>query len=184
MHPILKALGDHGPSTVKDLAGHTGLSESRIRELLKKFPDLKSEKGGTAPAVYSLPDPVEARGTQAEPAKVTCPLCGSEAEQTSAGEEGSFLGACRTCSDCGKTYNAITGKELVDNPAENGKRKPLNPQYKIVAKTEALEAAGGKLTFDKASRQWIVTKADGAIFRLTAKQFSELTPETIVAYNG
>lgn len=170
-----------GPATVKAIAEATNLSDSRVREVLKKIPNVESRKDGTAPAEFWI-EAGEEEPAGTEPTD-TCPLCKSHADQAPAGAEGTFLGACKTCSDCGKTYNAVTGKELRDNPSSRTKRAPLNPQYKIQAKTQALEAAGGKLTFDKASRQWIVTKADGAIHRLTAKQFSELSPETIVTYN-
>jgi hypothetical protein len=183
MQNLMNALAD-GPQTVKDLAAELGLSDSRIRELLKKVEGVQTAKAGSAPATFWLDQAPEPSHPMPDLNGDTCPLCGSSAEQVVAGEEGSFLGACRTCPDCGETYNAITGKALPDNPAAKPKRKPLNPQYKIELKTKALEDTGGKLSFDKASRQWIVTKGNGDIYRLSAKEFSKLTPETVVTYEG
>lgn len=173
-----------GPQTVKTLAERAGLSESRVRELLKKEPGVKSEKNGTAPATFwtEAVDPVAQMLGEGE--GPTCPLCGSKAEQKPAGEEGSFLGGCATCSSCGETYNVATGKHLPVDPTKKAKRKLMNPQYKIDAKVKAVQENGGTLSFDKASRQWMMTKADGRVFRFTAKQFADHTPETLVAFNG
>lgn len=174
----------NNPQTVKELGAELNLSATRIRELLKKVEGVQTNKEGPAPATFWIDREPEPSQPPADPNGEVCPLCGSSAEQVVAGEEGSFLGACRTCTDCGETYNAFTGKVLPANPAEKAKRKLLNPQYKIEAKAAALEATGGKLSFDKASRQWMATKGDGTILRLTAKQFSELTPETILTYEA
>lgn len=112
----------------------------------------------------------------------TCPLCNSTADQTPAGPEGSFLGAADTCSECGKTYNRFTREEIT-MPArgDKPKRTPLNPQYKIRLKTEAAEAAGGKLTYEREGRTWLLTKRGKDAIRMTAKEFSVETAETITA---
>lgn len=169
-----------GPQTVKTIAERAELSESRVRELIKKEPGVKSEKVGSAPATFWTETPSGVEAMLGEGDGPSCPLCGSKEAQNPAGEEGSFLGACNTCSSCGETYNAITGKVLRDNPAAKPKRVPLNPQYKIAAKVEAMEKEGGSVVFDRGARQWLVTSKAGELHRLTAKQFAGLTPETIV----
>lgn len=112
----------------------------------------------------------------------TCPLCNSTADQTPAGPEGSFLGAANTCSECGKTYNRFTREEItMPAKGDKPKRTPLNPQYKIRLKTEAAEAAGGKLTYEREGRTWLLTKKGKDAIRMTAKEFSVETAETITA---
>ncbi|HVJ71216.1 MAG TPA: hypothetical protein VM531_06880, partial [Sphingomicrobium sp.] len=94
---------------------------------------------------------------------------------------GEFLGAAKTCSACNRTYNVHSREEItMPTPTAKGKRKPLNPQYKIDAKTAAVKDAGGKLTFDRESRQWVLHLKGKDPIRMTAKEFANETPESIV----
>jgi hypothetical protein len=125
-------------------------------------------------------DVVETAGIN-EAVEGSCPFCiADESFQTQAGEEGTFLGACRTCKECGKTYNVLTGDEIHNAPAETKtKRVPINPQHKIDAKVEAVEGAGGKLAFSRDSRKWVLD-LNGKTIEMTAKEFSIETPESIL----
>lgn len=119
--------------------------------------------------------------------KHECPLCGGDpANQTAAGEEGTFLGdSCNFCHDCGKTYNHITGAEVPTRDTK--KRRILNPQAKIDAKEEALAASDLTLTYDRNARLWTVAstrKGEALLWNLTSRQFAEFTPAEIVAEAG
>jgi hypothetical protein len=198
------------PTSAKELARLLGKSESRMREILKQHQgEVLCKKNDAGVNVFWLPptqDAAEAPPATEEPsAQVTeaeapeasptappadamvvqspCPLCnGVPAVQTPAGAEGTFLGAANTCGSCGKTYNRFTGEEVtMPAKADKPKRTPLNPQYKIRLKTDAAQAAGGKLLFDKEARQWVLTKKGKDPIRMTAKEFSVETAETITA---
>jgi ssDNA-binding Zn-finger/Zn-ribbon topoisomerase 1 len=196
-----------GPTTAKELARLIGKSESRMREILKQHQDeiqcKKNEAGtnvfwlpsdqaadeGNAPAADTATIPAAApsdasdqSGTDGQVSESACPLCGATDGQEPAGAEGTFLGSAKTCGTCGKTYNIHSGEE-VTMPAKGAKAKrtPLNPQYKINAKCEAATAAKGQLVFDKEARQWVLTKKGMDPVRMTAKEFSIETPETITA---
>jgi len=195
-------LREHGPISAKNLARLHSKSESRMREILKQHQtEIQCKKDTAGVNVFWLPAEVteepteepleEAQAIAEEQGLVTqpsttpedaCPLCGSTADQPQAGPEGSFLGAARTCSTCGKTYNAFSREEVtMPAKADKAKRTPLNPQYKIRLKTDAAEAAQGKLIFDREARQWVLTKKGKDPIRMTAKEFSVETAETITA---
>ena len=113
-----------------------------------------------------------------------CPFCGGDAaNQTAAGEEGTFLGdSCNLCHDCGKTYNAFTGVEVPTRDTK--KRRILNPQAKIDAKEAALLEAGFGLTYDRNTRLWTVAstrEGELGLWNMSSKQFSEFNPKDIVA---
>lgn len=117
-------------------------------------------------------------------AKNECPLCGGDpANQTAAGEEGTFLGdSCNYCHTCDKTYNSITGVEVPTRDVK--KRRILNPQGKIDAKEEALATANFSLTYDRNSRLWTVAskvETEKNLWNMTSKQFAEFGPKEIVA---
>lgn len=121
------------------------------------------------------------------PGTVICPLCQAEADQVQAGPEGSYLGACRTCAACKKTYNVFTNEEvkMAKEKTEGTKRAaPLNPQYKINAKVEAAKVAGGKLSYEREGRTWLLMKKGVEPKRMTAVEFSNETAETIQKYLG
>jgi hypothetical protein len=114
----------------------------------------------------------------------TCPFCQNEDKQTQAGPDGTFLGAANTCGQCGKTYNKFSGDEIKAPAKDKAKRQPLNPQYKINQRVEAVQKAGGKLLFDREAREWVLTRPGVDPKRMTATEFSIETPETLVAYIG
>jgi hypothetical protein len=190
----------NGGQTVQQLKQLMGLSESRIRELLKKEPGVQSTDERPA-KFFIIPedqapaedldldlgetDPNDEEPTDAEINDLiadgsACPLCRSDATQTQAGPEGTYLGACQTCSACGKTYN-IYSKEEIATPikSEKVKRKPLNPQYKIAEKTDIVHKEGGTLFFDRNIRKWVLV-LDGQTREMDAREFSLETPGTII----
>jgi hypothetical protein len=187
-----------GPYTAKDLARLLGRSETWVRDSLKKeIGFVKCKKNSTGSNVFWIGGPSEdepASEHQAQnPASehqaenpvdcgqgLICPHCQSKGLQVPAGPEGTFLGAVWTCTDCNTSYNQFTHK-VVDLEGAFKKRKaPLNPQYKINAKTQAMKAVGGSVRFDKTDRVWSVEKANGDQFTFTAAEFSELTSQTIL----
>lgn len=84
-----------------------------------------------------------------------CPFCGSH-HVAPAGKEGTFLGdAVLRCDGCQKGFNKFSRQEV---PVAEKKRKgPINPQYKINAKVDAVAKLGGTLAYDKATRKWVLT---------------------------
>ncbi len=205
--PIDKALVyllERGATSAKELARLYEKSESRMREILKQHqPEIMCKKNEAGVNVFWLvPNAASPKPEQAPPpadkpvAKVTkaknpdapdhsanCPLCNAdESEQTQAGPDGTYLGACLTCGECGKTYNVLTRDEI-DMPAkaDKAKRKPLNPQYKIDLKVDAVKAAGGKLVYEREARQWVPTKANHDPKRMSAQEFSIETPESLIS---
>lgn len=114
-----------------------------------------------------------------------CPLCGAgNLDQDPAGPAGTYLGEARTCRECHRTYNIHTKEEIKNAPSiekpKKGKRELLNPQPKINAKLAAVEAAGGKLTYERDRRRWVLALKDKEPIEMTAKEFSVETPETII----
>jgi hypothetical protein len=189
-----------GRQSVAELKRLIGLSESRIRELLKVEPEAQSTD--ERPARFFIPDappaaepiPVEAItpaeevgtmitvDTPTGPALVAkCPLCGSEEPQERAGAEGEYLGGCLICPSCGDTYNEATGQKLTVAPETEAKKRkaPQNPQYKINAKVDAVTKAGGTLAFDRQTRRW-TRILKGKTREFTAAEFAAQTPETIL----
>lgn len=197
-----------GPHSVKNLKRLLGKSETWVRTQLKEFSsEIRCRKDSTGQNVFwieetqdepeATPEPVtEPEGTDTPSANETqpdepeaeptdCPACHSTNEQKIGGEEGTFLGACRICSDCGKTYNVITRKVINHTGSDDkAKRVILNPQHKIRAKTEAVGKAGGTLRFDKVDRRWVLGMKNGDTLSMTAEQFSIETPETLVEKMG
>jgi len=178
--------------TVAELARTTGLSESRVREIIKTLDDVQTVAGKPARFFIAASTSVgfELTETEFDPAgadpetddEVTgekCPLCGGHSSsQTGAGPEGTFLGdSCNVCHECGKTYNRHTGEEIAE-AAGKGRKGPLNPQPKIDAKTATVEAAGGTLTY--ASRKWTVAKGNKS-HTMTSQEFSTFTGEELLA---
>lgn len=84
-----------------------------------------------------------------------CPFCGSH-HVAPAGKEGTFLGdVVLRCDGCQKGFNKFSRQEV---PVAEKKRKgPINPQYKINAKVDAVAKLGGTLAYDKATRKWVLT---------------------------
>lgn len=144
------------------------------------FEEVPGGVGYPAPA-----EPTEEEALLADRlAKGECPFCGGDpANQTAAGEEGTFLGdSCNYCHTCDKTYNAITGVEVPTRDVK--KRRILNPQGKIDAKEEALSTANFSLTYDRNSRLWTVAskiETEKNLWNMTSKQFAEFGPKEIVA---
>jgi transposase-like protein len=215
MKPELEKLLKEGRKTVKTLMKELGLSETRVRTLLKENQSvIHCAKNSVGQNEFWLPDDFEAsedelaqqsvrQEVQASKAEdtvassptvkgsnngtPTCPLCQAEAAQVQAGPEGSYLGACRTCTACKKTYNVFTNEEvkMAKEKATGTKRAaPLNPQYKINQKIDAAKVAGGKLTYEREGRTWLLTKKGVEPKRMTALEFSNETQETIQSYLG
>lgn len=116
--------------------------------------------------------------------KGECPFCGGDpANQTAAGEEGTFLGdSCKLCHDCDKTYNAITGVEVPTRDVK--KRRILNPQGKIDAKEAALLEVEFDLTYDRTTRLWTVAsnrEGEVGLWNMASKEFAGYSPKEIVA---
>ena len=152
----------NGPATVNQLAAHVGLSESRVRELIKAYDNLQSDGG--RPAKYWLEPQVE------------------EPQTDSAGPEGTFLGdSVLLCHKCEKAHNVFSGGEVSLPKGRKSRKAPLNPQYKINAKIAAVEAAGGTLTYDKSTRLWALQLPQHkAPVLMTSREFSLVDHKTIV----
>ena len=182
---LLTAALRQGPASVKALAANTSLSESRVRELLKEIEGVESNT--ERPAKYWIPE-VQAEVISAADQLEAfdnegCPFCHAPAaDQTAAGPDGTYLGdCCNLCHHCYKAYTRLTKVEVQLGKSGKGKRAPINPQYKIDAKVRVVEAAGGRLTYNKATRYWVLSMPGQADFLLSPHQFSLLTPETILA---
>lgn len=187
----------NGPATVKELAALVGLSESRVRELLKTFDNLQSDGG--RPAKFWLEQDNQEQlveESQAEEqlgeesqADSACPFCDAEAyDLTPAGPEGTFLGdSVLLCHKCEKAHNIFSGVEVSLSESRKGRkarRAPLNPQYKIDAKVAAVEAAGGTLTYDKTTRLWALELPNKPSVLMTSKEFSLFDHVTILEADG
>src|SRR5690606_4206353 len=166
----------NGPATVNELAVLVGLSESRVRELLKTYDNLQSDGG--RPAKYWLEPQVE------EPQDTPiCPFCGAGASDLEpAGAEGTFLGdSVLLCHKCGKAHNIFSGVEVSLPKGRKSRKAPINPQYKINAKVAAVEAAGGTLTYDKSTRLWALQLPHHkAPVLMTSQEFSQVDHKTIL----
>jgi len=199
MDTALKTLLETRAASVNDIAETLGKSPTWVRTQLKRHDDLVCEAPSALNprmTIYYLPVPLEPSDEPLEDAmdfgtavlgedpaheidETRCRFCAS-ANISAAGEIGTFLGAATVCGDCGKTYNTFSGEEITPSATAGVKKKrqPLNPQYKIKAKVEAVEAAGGKLVFEKESRLWVCCAKDEKVATFTAVEFSTLTPET------
>lgn len=172
---LLTAALQEGPATVKDLAAASGLSESRVRELLKEVHDLQTDGG--RPAKFWVGE------SQVEEDEDVCPFCGAGNEDmVPAGPEGTFLGdSVLLCHQCDKAHNLYSKVEVALPKARKSRKAPLNPQYKINAKVAAVEAAGGTLTFDKATRLWALQLPEyGVPVLMTSQEFSFVDHKTIL----
>ncbi len=108
----------------------------------------------------------------------SCPFC-SSTNFAPAGKAGTFLGdAGLVCNDCHKSWNKLTGQELPT--AEKKRKAPVNPQYKINAKVDAVHKAGYSLSYEKATRRWTLTTVNGGSIEMTAQEFSLHTPKSLV----
>lgn len=171
----------NGPATVNELAAHVGLSESRVRELLKAYDNLQSDGG--RPAKYWLEPQAEEQPVEESQDGPACPFCDAEAsDMTPAGPEGTFLGdSVLLCHKCGKAHNVFSGVEVSLPKGRKSRKAPLNPQYKINAKVAAVEAAGGTLTYDKATRLWALQLPQHkAPVLMTSQEFSQVDHKTIL----
>jgi hypothetical protein len=212
--PEFKSLLQAGPKTAKEIATALNLSPGRVRALLKEDQaTIRCRKNDDQQNVFWLEaddfeateEELAAQSTRQEiqaeknpsvetptdngsnGGANTCPLCQAEADQVQAGPEGSYLGAARTCSACKKTYNVFTKEEvkMAKEKAEGSKRAaPLNPQYKINQKVDAAKAAGGKLTYQREGRTWLLTGKGVEAKQMTAVEFSNETAESIAKYLG
>lgn len=153
---------------------------------------IEFEAGSNEETPYPAPA-LEAEETEAEKIERlldegACPLCGGDpSNQTAAGAEGTFLGdSCQFCHECGKTYSCLDGQE-VDVPAEKGaskKRRILNPQVKINAKTEACAVEGIEVFYSKPTRLWVISDnlSGKVLTSMDSRQFAQYTPAELVAY--
>lgn len=111
-----------------------------------------------------------------------CPLCkkADPSDITAAGLEGTFLGdTCNLCHQCGRVFNLFTGEEVKDvQSASKAKRRILNPQSKIDAKTQAAEAVGVKIEYDRVSNLWQFYVDKVLVMSMTSRDFAQYsTPE-------
>jgi len=149
MHEVIKHITTK-PSTVKEIAGAIGLSESRVREILKGHSHVVLSTDDR-PAVFSARAPQEQPPVE-DPSLPKCSQCGKQAELKPAGDS-EFMSNFLYCPECQATYHKYTGKPLPDAPTQKP-RKLKNPQYKIEAKRKALEDAGFELRFERTDRLW------------------------------
>ena len=183
MDTALKTLLETRAASVNDIVETLRRSPTWVRTQLKNHEDIILDAPSALnprTTIYYLPAPQEPSDEPSGPTgDEGCIFCSSY-KISAAGEIGTFLGAATVCGDCGKTYNTFSGEEITPSATAGVKKKrqPLNPQYKIKAKVEAVEAAGGKLFFDKEAREWVLTAKDGKMITLTAFEFSTHTPET------
>lgn len=124
-------------------------------------------------------EPAVEEPTVEEPA---CPLCkkADPSDITAAGLEGTFLGDnCNLCHQCGRVFNIFTGEEVKDvQSASKAKRRILNPQSKVDAKTQAAEAVGVKIKYDRVSRLWQFYVDKVLAMSMTSRDFTQYsTPE-------
>ena len=61
-------------------------------------------------------------------------------------------------------------------------KRSLNPQYKINKKVNAVEEAGGSLTYDRTTLLWTLTTKAGSSYNMSALEFSQETSESLVAF--
>jgi len=121
--------------------------------------------------------PVQDAPTQAEEeTPEACPFCGSHLVSP-AGKAGTFLGdAVLRCDGCQKGFNKFSRQEV---PVAEKKRKgPINPQYKINAKVDAVAKLGGTLAYDKATRKWVLT-IQGTETQMNSLDLSAFDPATL-----
>lgn len=194
MDTALKTLLETRAASVNDIVETLGRSATWVRTQLKNHEDVILDAPSVLnprTTIYYLPAPQEPSDEPSEAdvafdaddtPDLFCKFCFS-GNISAGGEIGTFLGASTVCGDCGKTYNTFSGEEITPSATAGVKKKrqPLNPQYKINAKVEAVQAAGGNLSFDKEARQWTLVSPSGLLNLYSALEFSAHTPETLVA---
>lgn len=186
MDTALKTLLETRAASVNDIVETLRRSPTWVRTQLKNHEDIILNAPSVLyprTTIYYLPAPQEPSDEPSGPTgDEGCIFCSSY-KISAAGEIGTFLGAATVCGDCGKTYNTFSGEEITPSATAGVKKKrqPLNPQYKIRAKVEAVQAAGGNLSFDKEARQWTLVSPSGLLNLYSALEFSAHTPETLVA---
>lgn len=164
--------------SVAQTAELAGVSASRIRELLPSLEEfgVRSEQGDNS-KTYGMQAPATSEDQESDDPS-SCPFC-SSINFAPAGKAGTFLGdAGLVCNDCLKSWNKLTGQELPT--AEKKRKAPMNPQYKINAKVDAVHKAGYSLSYEKATRRWTLTTVNGGSIEMTAQEFSLHTPESLV----
>lgn len=115
---------------------------------------------------------------------VPCPKCdfvGGLEDFELLGAVGTPLGACGTCPECKTSFNLMTGTP-VETPKAAGKRKILNPQPVINAKTSFLaEKVEAILFYDREERLWTIThdKLEDALY-LTSAELAHYSKQDLV----
>lgn len=154
----------------------TKIADAR-EELVDRGVDLEEEEDKKYEAA-------EGKTDEKEPA---CPLCkeADPSDITAAGIEGTFLGdSCGLCHKCGKTFNLFTGEEIVEAKTSGSKkRRILNPQTKIDAKTAAAMKVGVKVEYERNARLWnlylpISTGVNGSstlLKSMSSKEFAQFS---------
>lgn len=132
---------------------------------------MASEEGK---ALVQVTPPQETQPEEETPE--ACPFCGSH-DVAPAGKEGTFLGdVVLRCDGCQKGFNKFSRQEV---PVAEKKRKgPINPQYKINAKVDAVAKLGGTLAYDKTTRKWILT-LQGTETQMNSLDLSSFDPATL-----
>jgi hypothetical protein len=207
MTPELRDILLKGPVTSKFIGEALNLSPGRVRALLKEDqatircrksdglgnvfwlePEGDFEASSEELAAQVLRKEIqENKNPPAETPEGACPLCQAEADQVQAGPEGSYLGACRTCAACKRTYNVFTKEEIKmakEKKTEGKRAAPLNPQYKINQRIAAAEQAGGKLVYQRDGRTWLLTKKGVEPKTMTAVEFANEDAASIHKYLG
>ena len=184
--PLTSALFN-GPATVKQLSARIGLSESRVRELIKTYDNIQSD-GGRPAKFWLEQDNLEQPQAEEQPVEepqddFVCPFCDAkDSDMTPAGPDGTFLGdSVLLCHKCGKAHNIFSGVEVSLPGSRKSRKPPLNPQYKINAKVAAVESVGGTLTYDKSSRLWALQLPQHKVpVLLTSQEFSLVDHKTLL----
>lgn len=183
-----KIYGMRAIATGEGPAPETNKAVRAIHDVLDRSKPTKVDHSASNSTIAKFLAEEEAKADKGEAREeenndpTACPFC-SSINFVPAGQAGTFLGdAGLICNDCNKSWNKLTGQEL---PAAEKKRKaPLNPQYKINAKVDAVHKAGYSLTFDKATRLWTLTTANEGSIEMDAKEFSHHTPESLVGLSS
>jgi hypothetical protein len=178
-NPVLVALTAE-PKTASAIASEVTLSDSYVRETLSKLvKEGKAVRHSGKPATFTAAaaEPAAEEASAEEPVDFT-----TDAFEP-AGEAGTFLGdsAVRE-KETGHIFNKFTGERLptAEKKPAGGKRKMLNPQYKINQKKDAVQAVGGDLQFDKSDRMWLILdKNNEVLYALTAVELAAATAEEL-----
>lgn len=180
-----KVYGMRAIATGEGPAPETNKAVRAIHDVLDRSKPTKVDHSASNSTIAKFLAEEEAKADKGEAREeenndpTACPFC-SSINFVPAGQAGTFLGdAGLICNDCNKSWNKLTGQELP--AAEKKKRKaPMNPQYKINAKVDAVHKAGYSLSYEKATRRWALTTVNGGSIEMTAQEFSLHTPESLV----